>query len=272
MKMIDRPYFRVLILTMLSLSLCFCRRTAERHPITDPPVLHASDIITPRNVPNGHKAFIARFLPAIQKANNDILRQRNRILDIRDSIGDATHIPAAMARELNAYLRQYRLEVIDTSAVLAPSFPDSTFSRLLRRVDIIPARLAMAQAIIESGWGSSKFAREANNYYGIRCYREGCGMSPTGADSAGFYVKSYPSEAACIRDYLWNLNTGYAYRDLRSSRAAMREKKKPLDPVELAAGLTSYSSRGEEYTEMVNNIIKEYLPENTGELLKGKKQ
>ena len=97
-------------------------------------------------------------------------------------------------------------------------------------------------------------------------------MSPSGADSAGFYVKSYPSEAACIRDYLWNLNTGYAYRDLRGSRASMREKKKPLDPVELDAGLTYYSSRGEEYTEMVNNIIKEYLPENTAELLKGKKQ
>jgi len=220
MKMIDRVNFSRLSFAMLPLillTLCFCRRTTDRHPVTDPPVLHAGDIITPRNIPQGHKAFIARFLPEIQKANNEILRQRNRILDLRDSLRGATRIPAALAGELNGYLQQYRLEIIDTSAVLTSSFLDSTFSGLLRRADIIPARLAMAQAIIESGWGSSKFAREANNYYGIRCYTPGCGMSPKGADSAGFYVKSYPTETACIRDYLWNLNTGYSYRALRSS-------------------------------------------------------
>ena len=32
----------------------------------------------------------------------------------------------------------------------------------------VPASITLAQAICESGWGTSKLAREANNYFGIK--------------------------------------------------------------------------------------------------------
>ena len=32
----------------------------------------------------------------------------------------------------------------------------------------MPARVTVAQAALESGWGNSKLAREANNYFGIK--------------------------------------------------------------------------------------------------------
>lgn len=39
--------------------------------------------------------------------------------------------------------------------------------RLLRRVDEVPAALVLAQAANESAWGTSRFAREANNLFGL---------------------------------------------------------------------------------------------------------
>ncbi|HKJ91279.1 MAG TPA: glucosaminidase domain-containing protein, partial [Oceanipulchritudo sp.] len=44
---------------------------------------------------------------------------------------------------------------------------------LRRRVDVIPPSLALAQAALESGWGTSRFAREGNNLFGIWCYTPG---------------------------------------------------------------------------------------------------
>ena len=34
-----------------------------------------------------------------------------------------------------------------------------------KRIDVIPVSLAIAQAALESGWGKSRFAREANNLF-----------------------------------------------------------------------------------------------------------
>ena len=46
-----------------------------------------------------------------------------------------------------------------------------TLRELLRRVDVIPPSLVLAQGAIESGWGTSRFARQGNNLYGQRVWR-----------------------------------------------------------------------------------------------------
>jgi len=50
----------------------------------------------------------------------------------------------------------------------------------------IPASVTVAQAILESGWGRSALARNANNFFGMTCGRRGAGSVAigcrTGAD------------------------------------------------------------------------------------------
>ena len=41
-----------------------------------------------------------------------------------------------------------------------------SIEKLLQKVDKIPVSLALAQAAIESGWGTSRFAIEGNALYG----------------------------------------------------------------------------------------------------------
>ena len=48
----------------------------------------------------------------------------------------------------------------------APITDADLVNALLVRVDTVPASLALAQAAKESGWGTSRFAREGYNLFG----------------------------------------------------------------------------------------------------------
>ncbi len=265
-----QPTFKHIAVVFLIFGLTFCKEPAKKHKIIEPASLSKEDIKTVRNIPDGHKEFLARFLPEIHLANNEILKERNHILDMKESLDKQDKLTESQLAELNTYIQIYRINGFESNTIPSDTMLNNAIMKLLHRVDIIPVRLVMAQAIIESGWGSSSFAQEGNNYFGVHCYTDGCGVRPEGKDSANFYVKTYPSEMAGIQDYLWILNTGFAYRGLRDTRAHLRAKDKPINPIALAQGLSRYSEKGEEYVKMVSNIIRNYIPDNVNQLLSSK--
>ena len=64
-----------------------------------------------------------------------------------------------------------------------------TVNALFSKIDEVPASLVLAQSANESGWGTSRFAIEARNMFGIWCFREGCGIKPL-ERAAGKNMKS----------------------------------------------------------------------------------
>ncbi len=215
MKKIDIHYqrtFKQPLLFILIIMFHACSSPPKRHEIVEPVPVTAEDIRTVKNLPQSHKTFLARFLPEIHTANNNILILRNKVLDLKDTLKDGDGLSESQLHEINNFLKKYRLDLLTVNPMPSSEDIEGTISKLLKRLDIIPVQLVMAQAIIESGWGSSGFAREGNNYFGVHCYTEGCGVKPAGDESANFYVKTYPSEMAGLEDYLWILNTGHAYQ------------------------------------------------------------
>ncbi len=77
----------------------------------------------------------------------------------------------------------------------------------------IPASIKLAQSIVESNWGQSRLAREANNYFGIKCKSwwdgETIALEDDDRDAAGRLVPScfrkYDSPEASFRDHTWFL-------------------------------------------------------------------
>lgn len=129
--------------------------------------------------------------------------------------------------------------------------------RLWRRVDLVPPALALAQAANETGWGTSRFAREANNLFGQWTYQADQGLKPRDrAEGKSHFVRRFPDLQASVRGYLHNLNTHPAYQPLRERRAQLRQRGQPLDALELAAGLEAYSERGMEYVEDIRAMIR----------------
>jgi Bax protein len=127
---------------------------------------------------------------------------------------------------------------------------------LLRRADIVPASLAIAQAANESAWGTSRFAKLGNNFFGQWCFSKGCGIVPKSRDTnKNHEVADFRSPADSVESYMLNLNTHDAYKPLRKIRQSLREEDKAVTGVALSYGLGKYSERGDEYGKEIREMI-----------------
>ena len=197
------------------------------------------------------QAFLDTLLPIVLRENARLRRLRAEVGDMLDmqrqgglSEGDSLRL-----RQL---ARRYRVEgkILEDAAV---------GRELLKRIDSIPAELALAQAANESAWGTSRFAREGNNLFGIWTYDKDKGIVPKRrAEGATHLVRRFDSFDQSVRYYLHTLNSHPAYQDLRETRAAMRARGEQPSGVVLAGGLTRYSAKGELYVKLIRDLINRY--------------
>jgi Bax protein len=193
-------------------------------------------------------AFVDYLLPRVEAVNAEIRADRERLQEIRAQLGDNGDAGYFDERWLRELAEDYELDPPDEPGV---DFAD----RLLRRVDVIPPSLVLAQAAEESGWGSSRFARHGNNLFGMRRY-DGSGLVPKRRRrGASYTVAIYDSVRESVEAYVHNLNTKGSYRRLRSIRRGLRRRHQPLSGYALASGLEDYSQRGSDYVASIQAII-----------------
>ncbi len=126
---------------------------------------------------------------------------------------------------------------------------------LKEKANVFPTSLILAQAILESAWGTSRFAVEGNNFFGQHCFSKGCGISARGDKNV--QVAKFPTVLDSVKSYYKNLNTGNSYKKLRRLRAEEIEKIKTMDSIELTAGLSHYSElKNGDYERRLNQVIK----------------
>jgi Bax protein len=121
---------------------------------------------------------------------------------------------------------------------------------LLHRMDTVPVSMIISQCIIETGWGTSRFSKEANNYFGMWSYNKG-DMVPNDGEHPTHYIKRYNHSKESIEHYLLTLNRLGAYQSLRDMRSLSD------DPYMISMGLKKYSSRGDDYISLVIDVIKD---------------
>jgi len=130
-------------------------------------------------------------------------------------------------------------------------------NELLVRIDIVPAPLVLVQAANESAWGTSRFSRIGLNFFGIWCYRQGCGMVPGGRNTGAKHeVAAFKSLDDAVARYFHNLNSNNAYRVFRTIRFELRSQQQALNPEILATGLLPYSERGVEYVIDISKMLR----------------
>ncbi len=195
------------------------------------------------------QSFLLSLLPMVLLANQAITAERlevETLLERHDRGG------------LTAFEQQRLLEIADYYKITGNPLTDRRIrAMLLHRIDILPPSLVLAQAATESGWGTSRFAREGNNLFGQRTYSTGNGIVPAQrAEGATYEVKRFGNLFASVRSYMLNLNTHKAYRELREVRARLRRSGQDLDCTALAAGLEAYSERNREYIADIRAIIR----------------
>ena len=185
--------------------------------------------------------FIKLALPLILYANERIAAERERLIALSDKIA-RTSATAGERAWLSGLAGRYGLETPDIDI-------------LLKRVDVIPPSLALAQGAEESGWGTSRFVREGNAIFGQRTYDKGAGLVPELRDpDATHEVKTFNGLMDSVISYMTNLNTHAAYDNFRRIRADQRASG-GVDSYSLVGSLVRYSERGEAYIETIRSII-----------------
>lgn len=126
---------------------------------------------------------------------------------------------------------------------------------------MLPEALVLTQAANESAWGTSRFATEANNYFGHWCYSKGCGLVPLQRNEGSTHeVAKFSSSQESVHRYFMNLNRNKAYQDLRGIRTELANKGEDLltfdAATKLTEGLLKYSERGADYVTDLQAMIR----------------
>ncbi len=189
------------------------------------------------------KLFINTLIPIIYSENLQILNDRKKILDWwRESDGEN------FSRD---FWPQWLFELSEKY-----ESSDSNLGNLLIRVDIIPISLALAQAAIESGWGTSRYSREGNAIFGQYTFDESKGLKPKERNkNDDFFIRKFSNLSESVRSYLKNINTHLAYAEFREERKKLRMSGENLSGYKLVDFLEDYSERKELYLKDVKEIM-----------------
>ncbi len=202
------------------------------------------------------RVFLRGLLPHVLAANREARHDRDRLEAVLEARhGDAGSLGSDEQSLLRELAERYRVEVGPED--LDREGSEALIHELLRRVDVIPPSLALAQAAVESAWGSSRFAGAGSSVFGQWVFSATAGIAPLlRPDGANYSVARFEGLADAVRAYFRNLNTYWAYADFRSLRHGMRQKGRPLDGSVLAGGLERYSVRRGEYVEELRRVIR----------------
>ncbi|MDQ7004506.1 MAG: glucosaminidase domain-containing protein [Ghiorsea sp.] len=240
------------IITPAALLLtAFCYNSMASAESLDSPSVKVSmvssipDLRGEKDVKTKKRRFFNALRPMVEQENQRIANQRQWLINLKEK-GSRSGNDQQMLSKL---LKSYRLSENKDGSV--------PWDKLLKRVDTVPLELVLSQAANESAWGTSRFARKANNLFGQWCFSKGCGLVPARRNAGSTHeVASFSSPQLSVRSYLRNLNTGRVYKDLRNIRAQARAEGKTASAHDLAAGLIKYSERGHEYVKEIRAMIK----------------
>jgi Bax protein len=221
----------------LSDELLECSRANESEDIKNHEILRKSSFVETqylilKGIPLTNSAvredrdfFIKAIASTIGKINEVVLEQRKFILSIGEKRQKCMELTASEAERWEKICNFYKTH----------DFPE-----LLLRVAPIPISLAVAQAIIESKYGSNIAIWRLNAYFGLARSRTALLKFDSLFSSAVAYVKT--------------LNANKCYREFRKRRGTMMKESGKIDSLKLVSSLKNYGVN-KNYSKLVLQLI-----------------
>jgi Bax protein len=196
-----------------------------------------------KNIKEQKKAFFNILSPMIEKEQKKVLRDREFVKSYFHSGLFGFRHDGLGVLKLMKIKKYYKIKDL------------YSYEEYLRKVDIIPTSIILAQAALESGWGKSRFVRKANNIFGQWTY-SGKGLIPENRDEGAKHrIKIFKSLQDAIQAYLRNINTGWAYKSLRKKREMLRKNNVAINGLDLYDQYINYSQIREEYIKRLKKMI-----------------
>lgn len=177
--------------------------------------------------------FFDMILPAVLISKARLRQKRERL----QRISSSATVSAEDQQWLNAQFKKYRATDIQQLGSKLKAHPNS---------------IILAQAALETGWGTSRFFLKGNNIFGVWSFNPAEPRMKASEDRDGeaIYVKRYGSLIEAVDDYFVTIARNSPYKAFRQARL------KTQDPLELIRYLDSYSEIGDEYVKRLRSLIE----------------
>ena len=189
--------------------------------------------------------FVEILYPLILKEEENIRKEREFVESFFTKFHSVGIVTPNEVKKLKEIAKKYRIK----------SLYDK--EEYLKRVDTIPVSMVLAQAAIESNWGKSRFAREANNLFGEWTWGKKGIIPKNRPEGERYKIRIFDSLEGSIASYMRNLNRHWAYKEFRGARYLAKQMGKQFGGFTASAYLTRYSQLGEKYTLIIKKTIDE---------------
>ncbi|MGL4534761.1 MAG: glucosaminidase domain-containing protein [Fusobacteriaceae bacterium] len=175
------------------------------------------------------KQFIKMMEISIEDVENVILNNRIKV----EALAKKSILNPEDKLFLNKLYTQYKLA-------------DKTPKNLAFKMIVPPKSLIIAQAVLESGWGTSRLSREGNNIFGMMSLNSN---DPRMMLSDKRYYRVYENMAESVHEYVVTISRHNAYASLRKAI------NKGDGSLKLVKHLSEYSEIKAEYGKKLTKVI-----------------
>lgn len=201
------------------------------------PILYSNvQLLNNLNTATRKKKFIDVILPTVLIYRHELTQNLDQVKLLREKSRYALSWSAADSLFMSQMFETYKTR---------------NFDELIRRMHPPPVSLVIAQAALESGWGSSRFFKDANNVFGIWSFSEKDKriLANESREGKPIYLKKYDNFLGSVRDYHVLLARSNSYEEFRNCI------HRGNNVFELIWYLRMYSELRDQYVIMLRNVI-----------------
>jgi len=189
----------------------------------------ASVIPKHMSVAEKKRRFFALLVPPVTRVHRELERQYEAVKQAIENHTDAAKI-----------------------AALKKKYKVKTDKELLIALKPHPMSITLAQAAMESAWGTSRFFVEANNIFGVHSTNSKEKRVAAGEKTGNWrvWMSKYDTLDQAIRHYYFVIATTAEYKEFK----LMNYENKPV--LEMIKGLKEYSARGDAYVKELASMIR----------------
>ena len=207
-----------------------------KNGIVKPIIYQNIDKILSSDTKNQKENFIDLLLPVILISKHRIEIERNKT----EILWGKLKMKDPITKEDSMFID-----------LLIEKYDSRNFSEIHQMQYTHPNSIVIAQSILETGWGSSRFFLHGNNAFGIWSFNKSDNrmIASSNRDGVIIYLKKYNDLLESVNDYFLTISKSWAFADFREKRIVSD------NPYELIWYLNKYSELRNDYVKKVGEII-----------------
>lgn len=161
-----------------------------------------------------NELFIRILAPLAIKVNEEISNERNSLLRIERHYNENKKLTEEEISKLENLATKYDF----FTRAKGNQRIEVQIENLKKRIDIIPPSILIAVAAMESNWGFSRTAKEANSLYKEKVWFTTEGLEPLENKEDGYRFKIFDSLLASMQSFALSFNSNINYTNVWQAR------------------------------------------------------